>query len=297
MSAADRQGQDTAAAVWRMPQLKVPEVDAAVGKSPADGCHLSRPVLERDAHDTETMSQRRAEVAGILKGRCELFLGLQNRCQTVAKPLDRRSHLATIGGEDVHPDRRVGRRDACEISETAGRQVHGSWDLSCSLEKGRSEDLRHVANACDSRVMLLGAHSYRSSTKVRHDPLDTFDVLLVRPIGNHHPRRTPEESSTGRVRSGHLAARHRVCADESRGTSRSDDRTLDRRNIDHQCRGVKIRNCSEHGGRRRCEHEQVIGTQGCHLNPVNRDYGIDARSARKRSRVCVPPERLPPEFP
>ena len=57
MSAAHRQGQDAAAAVWRMPQLKVPEIDTAIGKSPADGCHLSRPVLEGDTHNTETMSE------------------------------------------------------------------------------------------------------------------------------------------------------------------------------------------------------------------------------------------------
>jgi hypothetical protein len=57
-----------------MSQLKVSEVDAAVGESPADGSHLSRSVLERDAHDTKTMSQGSAETVGSFEGRCELLL-------------------------------------------------------------------------------------------------------------------------------------------------------------------------------------------------------------------------------
>ena len=129
-------------------------------------------------------------------------------------------------------------------SRRAAARICGTWLM------------RATAASCSSALIR-----HRSGTEVCHDPLDTLDVLLVRPIGNNHPRRTPEESSTSRVRSGHLAARHRVCADESRSASCSDDRAFDRRNIDHQCRGVEIRNCSEHGRRRRCEHEQVIGTQ------------------------------------
>jgi hypothetical protein len=53
-----------------MSQLKVSEVDSAVGESPADGSHLSRPVLKRDAHDTKTRSQGSAETTGLFKGRC-----------------------------------------------------------------------------------------------------------------------------------------------------------------------------------------------------------------------------------
>lgn len=57
MPPSNRQGQDAASAVRGVPQLKVSEVDAAVGKRPADGCHLSRPILERDTYDAETMAE------------------------------------------------------------------------------------------------------------------------------------------------------------------------------------------------------------------------------------------------
>jgi len=57
MPATNRQRQDAASAVRRMAQLKVPEVDAAVGEGTTDGCHLSGPVLEGDTYDTEPMPE------------------------------------------------------------------------------------------------------------------------------------------------------------------------------------------------------------------------------------------------
>ena len=57
MPATNRQRQDAASAVRRMAQLKVSEVDAAVGEGTTDGCHLSGPVLQGDTHDTEPMPE------------------------------------------------------------------------------------------------------------------------------------------------------------------------------------------------------------------------------------------------
>jgi hypothetical protein len=57
-----------------MPQLKVSEINPAIGKRTTDGCHLSRPVLEGHAYDTEFMPQGSAKVARILKRCCELIL-------------------------------------------------------------------------------------------------------------------------------------------------------------------------------------------------------------------------------
>jgi hypothetical protein len=159
-----------------MAELKVAEIGTTLGECMPDRRHLSRTILQSDAHDGQFRSEGSSQMTSFHERRVEICIGACQRSETGPERLDGIHDLPTVDRQDVHPNGRIRRSNPGEVAEAPGCQIHGAGHFVRSVQEGGRNDLWEVADPSHGRVVIACGHADRSGPQAGHDRFNCQNV-------------------------------------------------------------------------------------------------------------------------